>query len=192
MAAYSLISDGDLFTLFKGGNEKAYEEIYKRFWALLYRHARRLLHDDDGAEDVVQEVFLTLWNKAPVLDLKGSLSGYLYNAVRNKIFDQIAHGKVRAKYMASLEVFLENGDCQTDHLVRERQLKDLIEQEIAALPEAMRRAFELSRNSNLSYKEIAEELGVSEGVVRNQISRALKILRTRLGDIALIYLFLNL
>jgi len=191
MAAYSIISDGDLFSLLKGGNERAYEEIYKRFWAVLYRHARRLLHDDDGAEDVVQEVFLTLWNKAPELEIKGSLSGYLYTTVRNKIFDQIAHGKVKAKYMASLRDFIMEGDCQTDYLIREKQLRVMIEAEIALLPEGMRKAFELSRNSNMSYREIAEELGVSENVVRNQISRALKVLRTRFGDLAVLYFILN-
>lgn len=191
MIAYSTIPDQDLLTLLRGGNERAYEEIYKRFWASLYRHARRILQDEDGAEDVVQEVFLALWNKAETLEITGSLSGYLYKSVRNRIFDQVAHSKVREKYMASLSTFMEQGSCETDYVLREKQLKEIIEREIAALPEGMRIAFEMSRNSNMSHKEIAEALGVSEGVVRNQISRALKILRGRIGDIALFYIFLN-
>lgn len=190
-AAYSSIPDHDLFALLKSGNDRAYEEIYRRYWALLFRHARRIFQDEDGAEDVVQEVFLNLWNKAEALDLKGSLSGYLYTAVRNKILDQLAHSKVKEKYIASLGSFLDAGSCETDHKVRENQLKLIIERELAALPDGMRKAFELSRKSQMSYREIADELGVSEGVVRNQISRALKILRKRVGDVALLYLFLN-
>lgn len=188
---YSSIPDPDLLALLKSGNERAYEEIYRRYWALLFRHARRILQDEDGAEDVVQEVFLNLWKKADVLELKISLSGYLYTAVRNKILDLMAHSKVKEKYIASLGDFLEASSCETDHRVREKQLKEIIEQELSALPEGMRKAFELSRNTDMSYKEIAAELGVSEGVVRNQISRALKMLRSRVGDVALIYLFFN-
>jgi RNA polymerase sigma factor (sigma-70 family) len=132
-----------------------------------------------------------LWSKAPFLEVKGSLSGYLYSTVRNRIFDQIAHGKVKAKYITSLAAFADEGECQTHYLVREKQLKGLIEQEIASLPEAMRNAFELSRKSNMSYKEIADELGISENAVRNQVSRALKVLRNRFGDMALLYFILN-
>lgn len=189
--SYSSIPDHDLLALLKSGNERAYEEIYKRFWALLYRHAIRMLQDEQGAEDTVQEVFLTLWNKANTLELQTSLSGYLYTAVRNKILDHLAHSKVKERYLATLGNFLEAGKCETDHKVRESQLKEILEQEVSALPEGMRKAFTLSRNSEMSYKEIAAQLGISEGVVRNQISRALKVLRSRMGDIALIYLLLK-
>lgn len=191
MELYSKLSDADLLLLIKTGDELAFTEIYNRYWAILYRHARRMLHDDDEAEDIIQETFILFLNKAPHLELKSTLSGYLYTTVRNRIFNHIEHDKVRDKYISSIEKFIDKADYQTDYLIREKQLSVLIEQEIAALPEMMRSAFVLSRNSNLSYKEIAEQLDVSESVVRNNVSRALKILRTKFGAIALLYLFLN-
>jgi RNA polymerase sigma-70 factor (family 1) len=191
MELYSKLSDVDLLQLVKTGNETAFTEIYNRYWAILYRHARRMLSNDDEAEDIIQETFILFLNKAPQLELKSTLSGYLYTTVRNRIFNHIEHNKVKDKYIASIEKFIDKGDYQTDYLIREKQLAELIEQEIAALPEMMRNAFELSRNSNLSYKEIADRLNVSESVVRNNISRALKILKTKFGAIALLYLFLN-
>ncbi|SDC23964.1 RNA polymerase sigma factor, sigma-70 family [Pedobacter soli] len=90
-----------------------------------------------------------------------------------------------------LNDFAEAGRYESDFLVREKQLKELIEIEVAALPEQMRKAFEISRNHDLAHKEIAEQLGVSEGVVRNNISRSLKILREKLGPVVLLYLLLK-
>lgn len=191
MANYKSYTDQELLALLKTKNELAYKEIYDRFWSILYRHARRMLTDEEEAEDVVQEVFLTLWNKANNIELRTSLANYLYTVVRNKIFDHFDHAKVKARYMASLEKFIEQGNYETDYLVREKQLFSLIQQEIECLPEKMREIFKLSRNSNLSYQEIAAQLNVTENVVRNQISRALKVLRTKFGMLVLIYLYIK-
>lgn len=191
MANYKSYTDQELLALLKTKDELAYKEIYERFWSILYRHARRMLTDEEEAEDVVQEVFLTLWNKANNIELRTSLPNYLYTVARNKIFDHFDHTKVKARYMASLEKFIEQGNYETDYLIREKQLFLLIQQEIECLPEKMREIFKLSRNSNLSYQEIAERLSVTENVVRNQISRALKILRTKFGVLALIYLYIK-
>jgi len=191
LANYKSYTDQELLALLKTKNELAYKEIYDRFWSILYRHARRMLTDEEEAEDVVQEVFLTLWNKANNIELRTSLANYLYTVVRNKIFDHFDHAKVKARYMASLEKFIEQGNYETDYLVREKQLFSLIQQEIECLPEKMREIFKLSRNSNLSYQEIAAQLNVTENVVRNQISRALKVLRTKFGMLVLIYLYIK-
>lgn len=191
MTDYTTYTDQRLFELTRLGNKDAYTAVYSRFWALIYRHAHRMLHDDQEAEDITQEVFLILWNNAPELEIKTSLSGYLYTAVRNRIFNRMKHGKIAAQYAASLGNFIESSEPEPDHLIREKQLRDLIEQEIAALPERMRMVFELSRKDHLSYREIAERLGVTEGVVRNQLSRALKQLREKLGTATFLFLFLN-
>lgn len=191
MELYGRLSDTDLFLLSKEGDGAAFTEIYNRYWAILYRHARRILSDAEDAEDVIQETFILFLQKAPNLELKSTLSGYLYTSVRNRIFNRMEHDKVKDKYILSIERFVEGGEYQTDYLVRERQLSALIEQEIAALPEMMRTAFQLSRNSNLSYKEIADQLNVSESVVRNNISRALKILKSKFGLMAVMCFLLN-
>ncbi|TCC96547.1 RNA polymerase sigma factor [Pedobacter hiemivivus] len=191
MSASRIYTDQELMALLKAGNEMAYAIIYKRYWAVLYRHARRMLHDEQESEDVTQEVFFSLWNKSSTLHLETSLSAYLYKAVRNRVFDKLDRDKVKARYMSSLGKFIEEGEPQTDYLIRERQLKELIEQEITALPEAMRVVFDLSRNAHLSYQEIANTLNTTEGAVRNHMSRALKLLRSKLGPTIVIMMIFN-
>lgn len=189
MIKYTSLNDHQLVLQLKARDEKAYKEIYDRFWAVLYRHASRMLSDEEEAEDVVQEVFLNLWSKAHTLELKTSLSNYLYTVVRNRIFDHFDHSKVKEKYMTSLQKFIEHGNCETDFLIREKQLFELIQQEVDSLPERMREIFKLSRNSGMAYQEIAQHLNITESVVRNQISRALTILRTKFGLLAIIYFY---
>lgn len=191
MPKYTGLSDHELTPLLKKGDDDAFAEIYERYWAVLYRHALRMLGEEEAASDTVQDVFLSLWNKASEITVSASLSAFLYAATRNRVLDHWSRERVREKYITSFQVFTDQEESHTDFRVREKMLSQLIEQEIAALPENMRKAFELSRNSNLSYKEIAEELGVSEHVVRNNISRALKILRVKLGDLTVILLLLG-
>ncbi len=180
MGQYANFSDIELHELVKQGSEPAFTVIYQRYWALLYRHALRMLQDEDEAEDAVQETFVLFFNKAKQIELKGSLAAYLYTAVRNRVINHFEHGKVKRRYIAELERFMEEGNVQADYLLREKQLTRLIEQEVAALPKAQREAFELSRSYHLSYKEIAQQLSVSENTVRNNISRAMKILRKKM------------
>jgi RNA polymerase sigma-70 factor (ECF subfamily) len=122
-----------------------------------------------------------------------NLGGYLYTAVRNRIFDLFAHEQVKSKYLGSLNAFLEtNQSVPTDHLVRENELKTYIEKQVQGLPPKMRQIFELSRKNNLSHKEIAEKLNTSENNVSTQITTALRILRTKLGVIIAVFLLINL
>ncbi|MBB5440866.1 RNA polymerase sigma-70 factor (ECF subfamily) [Pedobacter sp. AK017] len=181
MGAYSTYTDQELTALLKGGDRIAYTEIYDRYKSLLYRHTYKKLGDADEAQDVLQDVFLNLWNKREHLLEAQNVSGYLYTAIRNKVLNLFAQKKVRSKYEVSLLEFSESESAITDHLVREHQLSALIEQEINAMPEKMRAVFTLSRTEHLKNKEIAERLGISEHTVATQMKRALKHLRVRLG-----------
>lgn len=181
MPTIKTLSDVELILLFKAGDRNAYEEIYFRYWAVLFRHARKMLNDDEDAQDLVQDVFSVFWSNGAEVNITHSLPAYLYSMMRYKIFDFISHKKVKSEYLMSLADFIAKNDYSTDYRVREKQMEAIIAKEIAALPLKMREVFELSRKSHLSYREIADELGISENTVRNQINNALKILRSRLG-----------
>lgn len=174
-------SDHELSELLKKGDANAYTLIYNRYFGQLYLHALKRLQDEDEARDVIHELFATLWSKRETLVVRTSLSAYLYTAIRNRIMDVIAHQQVENRYVVSLQRFIGEGYCVTDHKIRERQLADLIEKSIAQLPPKMREVFELSRKHALSHKEIAQQLNLSEQTVRKQVNNALKILRARLG-----------
>lgn len=189
--AYSSLTDFELTKLLISGDNKAFIEIYNRFQALLYVYACKITTDKEEAEDIVQEVFTYLWDKRTTVIFRTSISSYLYSAVRYKFFNLLDHKKIRTEYTRSFQSFLDQGEYITDDYIREKEFSQLIEKEISALPDKMREVFELSRRQNLSRKEIAEKLNVSEKTVKNQISNALKILRGKLGFFTFLILLIN-
>lgn len=171
----------ELLCLLQQGSRKAYIMIYEKYQRLLFLYAYRKLNDQQEAEDVVQEVFISLWNKCHTLNPDLSIAGYLYRAVRNRAFNIFAHKEIETKYLESLDDFFNSNHESADLLIRERQIAELVAHEISMLPPRMREIFEMSRNGHLSYKEIAAELELSEYTVATQVKRALKILRHKLG-----------
>lgn len=191
MGSYHTYSDLELMGFISQDDELAFAEIYHRYKGVLFLHAYRMLGDEDEAKDILQELFTVLWTKRNNIILNNSLSSYLYGSVRNRIFDFIAHKKVEKRYITSLTDFLTEGECITDHRVREKELSSLIEKEVSLLPPKMREVFELSRKKNLSYKEIADELHISDKTVKKQVNNALNILRKKLDVTFIFTLFLQ-
>ncbi|HEY0177757.1 MAG TPA: RNA polymerase sigma-70 factor [Pedobacter sp.] len=194
MAEYGTYTDEQLTLLLKTGNKAAFTEIYNRYWPLLFLHVRRMLSDDELAQDVVQELFTRIWNKAEGLEFTTSLSAYLYSSVRNRVFNVIKHEKIKESSLLDIAKFMEEGTLLADERLRYQELVNVIEAEITKMPEKMREIFELSRKDNLSHKEIAARLGISEHTVRKQVQRALKNLRHKLdlpASVVLVILYAN-
>ena len=192
MKVYRAYSDAELTGLLKLSDEHAFKEIYERYNSLLYIHAFKKLPNREEAKDVVQEVFSMIWDRREYIEVKINLAGYLYTCVHHKILDHFVHLKTADKYIDSLQHFLDENRYSTDHLIREKQLFEIIEREIAALPPKMRVVFELSRKDHLSHKEIAEQLGISEETVKSQVKNALKILRVKLGLLTFLFLLIKI
>ena len=191
MVAYSKLSDQDLSILLGKGDEAAFKEIYNRYKAVLYVHAYNRLRNSEEVHDMIHELFATLWNKKGTIEFKTSLSAYLYTSVRNRILDFFLHQKVESAYLSGFQSFINRSESTTDHLVRQKDLSNLIEAEISLLPPKMREVFELSRKKHLSHREIAEELGLSEKTVKKHVNNALKILRTKLGVVVYLVLIFS-
>lgn len=183
MKDYKLYTDLELFALLAQDDHLAFEAVYDRYKGVLFMHAYRILGDQEEAKDVLQELFAGLWHKRTSIHVTSSVSSYLYGAVRNRIFDMLAHKKVEQNYLISLAEFIDAGECQTDHGIREIELAEIIEREVGLLPQKMRQIFEMSRQQNLSHKQIADQLGISDKTVKKQVSNALIILREKI-DIA--------
>ncbi len=183
-------SDQQLMDLVRQHDEEAYTEIYKRYNGVLFVHALRMLDSEEEAKDVVQDLFVVLWQRRGDIKIRGSLSAYLYSAVRNRILDQISRSRTHDRYIHSLASFIAEGVNGTDHLVREKELSQIIEREVALLPDRMQHIFRLSRSNELSHKEIAEKMNLSDKTVKKQISNALIILRKKLDIAFAVILFL--
>lgn len=181
MSNYNEHTDHELLGLLKRSDDKAFKQIYDRYSGPLFLFAIRKLKNEQDAKDVVQEIFVVLWKKHRELDLHSSLSSYLYKSVHNRALNIFVHRKYQTAYIRSFEDYLEKYAQDADELLMEKELTDIIDHEIRLLPEKMREVFLLSRKEQMSHREIAEQLGISEQTVKTQVKRALKILRLRLG-----------
>jgi len=179
---YGTFSDLELVTLLQNGDQRAYTEIYHRFKIPLYTFLWSRTQDKELVTDILHDVFLTIWEKHEQINCKTSLSGYLFSAARNKLLDRIAHEKVKQRYVNSFYSFIHASNLSADDLVRTKEMSSIIATEISALPPKTRKVFELSRQHNLSRKEIAQQLGISEQTVKSHLFNALKTLKLKLGS----------
>lgn len=180
MKMYSSYADNELAGLLKSGDSLALAEIYNRYKGLLYIFAYKRLGKREDARDIIHELFMSLWEKHAAININTALLPYLYTAVRNRIMDAVSHEQVVSRYANQLQEYADAYESSTDHLTRHNNFLKLIEQEIGALPPKMRHVFEFSRQSTLSRKEVARELGLSEETVKSHVHNALKILKTKL------------
>lgn len=185
MSAYSIYNDQELAVLLNRGDRFAFTEIYNRYFELLYLHALKKLKDEQEAEDLIHDLFVALWERPPEINFNVNLPAYLYRAVKNKVINALAHRHIKTNYLESLQEYIDAGLHTTDEAVIVRDLAEQIEKEVNRMPKKMREVFQLSRNSNLSHKEIAEQLGISDKTVKKQVGNAIKILKDNINFIIL-------
>ncbi|MDR2275953.1 MAG: RNA polymerase sigma-70 factor [Sphingobacterium sp.] len=181
MKNYSEYSEEELVTLLKQKDHAAFTEIHNRYSPQILAQTNRMLRDIDVAKDMVQELFLTLWRRVDYIRVDGKIGGYLYVATQNLVLKYIQRAKFQNNYLASLAQFSTELQNSTSELLDEKEIRSLLNQNINQLPDKTRKIFELSRTSNLSYREIAEQLGFAEQTVKNQISIALKMLKEKMA-----------
>ena len=163
------------------GNEKAFESLFKTWYGPLCLFAARLLKDNDLAEEIVQNVFVKIWEKREELAINTSLKNYLLAAVRNQCFNQIERRKVRDQHIRKILTESNQEPASPDDFL-EPEVVRKIEESILSLPEKRREIFRLSREEGLKYREIAERLHLSVKTVEAQMGLALKTLREKLRD----------
>lgn len=166
-----------MIALLQKQDAAAFAFVYNAYWPKLYLYAYKILKDGIEAEDVVQEVLMSLWKKAADLAIKTDVLSYLLGAVKFACFNHIDKSKVRQEYLDSLYEFANSEVNQSLELVYLKDLTRILEESVAKLPEKMREVFALSRYQQLSQKEIAEKLGISEKTVKKQINKALKSIK---------------
>jgi len=174
------LADQQLLKIFQEGSLAAFEEIHRRYFVRLYAHAFKMLGNAEDAQDVVQEVFITLWTKGNTIQLHTGLAGYLYSAVRNRVLNLIERENTYRAHLDALAAFLDENPSPSIHSADEELLYAVFEAEIEKLPRKMKEVFELRRQGELSYAEIADQLSLSDNTVKKQISNAIKILRDRM------------
>lgn len=176
-----------------GGSTIVFEKIFKEHFKGLHAYAYTMLKDEQAAEDVVQNMFLKLWEKKERIHIEKSIAAYLYRSVYNDCINQINHMKVRAAYEAYESYNARNNNSEHDP-VSYTELEGKIAQALNELPEGCRTVFQMSRYEELKYHEIAAKLGISIKTVENQMGKALRLMREKLAEhlpAVLIFLLFN-
>lgn len=175
-------SDEELLLLLQKGEHHAFREIYKKYWDKLLYLAGKKLGDLSEAESIVQDVFVDLWQRRETLEIKHELAGYLVVAVRYRMLNFLARQQRAETYLRDTARSLSPADRSTEEWLGFEELRGWLEKIVANLPEKCRLAYRL-RGEGYSQREIAQQMNVSEKTVETHISRALKILRTGLGQL---------
>ena len=179
--------DHELYSRIRSGDEEALRALFYKYFATLCAVANRILQDGLAAEDVAQTVFINFWNKRSSVRIEDSVFAYL----RKMVVHEALGVKRKITRRGALDeqrpvAELSHSDVEDQVIGDEMQLQ--VESAIEALPEQCRKAFKLSRFEDMTYREIANDLGVSVKTVENHIGRALRHLRVSLQQYLQIFL----
>lgn len=162
------------------GNHKAFEELFRSYYAPLCRFVNLYVHDISVAEEVVQGLFVRLWEIREQWNPGGTVKSYLYRAARNRALDYLKHEKVKESHKEKIKQTYQNPKNPTEDSYTTREFEAEVQKAIEDLPEKCRIIYKLHREKGFTYAEIAEVLDISTKTVEAQISRAIKIFREKL------------
>jgi RNA polymerase sigma factor (sigma-70 family) len=173
--------DTDLLLLVKDNDHSAFNELFERYWQKAYQKALARLDDETIAQDIVQEIFINLWQRRSSLDIHTSFESYLYSAVRLRVISHFRSQKVTGiqlqdavERMGLLETAIEP---LTDYIELERVLEEAVNN----MPEMLRQIY-LLRTENVPVKEIASQLGIADQTVKNYMGEVSRRLRVVIKD----------
>ena len=182
---------GDLIALIRQRDNASYIRVYEAYFGRLHRFAYNFVYDYDAANDIVQSVFISLYENAPKLSPDTALHSWLMTAVRNRCLNYLRDHNIEVRNQF---FYLENyGEPElAEHLEDNTELMGMICEAIETMPDKCREIFELRFYHNMKQAEIAEQLSISVNTVKVQIHRAILKLREALGDVPLLGLIANL
>lgn len=180
--------DRNLLRKLKLGDRSAFQVIFDAYSERLFHFAYSYLKDSNETEEIVQEVFLRLWEIRTEVDEEKSFKSFLYKMTVNRVFNHLKHQIVRQKYEEHLMSLDPSFSETPEEALRRNELTDKVQEVLNKLPEQKRRIFILSRLKGYSNAEISEKLGLSVRTVENQVYRATKFLKEHLKDDYLILL----
>lgn len=177
-----VLSDNELIDLINANDASAFEVLYRRYWKKLVVVALNKTQDEDLAKEIIQELFVELWERRASLSIS-NVSAYLNTAVRFKVISSYKN-----QLQSQIE-FLEIADDSTSNKLDHDDFEKSIHRVINLLPEKTKQIFELSRFEQKTVKEISASLQMPERTVEYHITQALRFLRLHLQDYFLFYIF---
>lgn len=186
-------SDDELLSLLRADDRKAFTEIYKKYWQDLFNGAYKRLMNREQCQDIVQIVLSDLWRRRNEIFIQ-DLPAYLHTAVRYQVFRQIARKPSQSVFLDEFEGLITSNDHADENLL-EKETLGLVKLWVDALPQKRRAIFLMYSQEELSTREIAAKLGVSQKTVQNQLTTAFHMLKMRLAQflalVIIAYFFLR-
>jgi RNA polymerase sigma-70 factor (family 1) len=159
------------------GDEAGISCLYDLLWQKLYTYASKILQDKSAASDVIQDLFIKLWEKRAALPEVVNVEGYLFRSLKHAMLNYLQSTKIREKHLEAFSKVCSEMDNLTLDGIYQKELVTLIKNSSANLPGRMKEIFIMNRFEHKTVSEIAKELNLSEQTVRNQINLALKKIR---------------
>ncbi|WP_316839250.1 RNA polymerase sigma-70 factor [Pedobacter gandavensis] len=188
MRLYNKLSNAELTILIKDSDHNAYTEIYKRFWkrllAISYNHTK----DKSDAEEIVQEVFIGLWNKRNEID-NYIIERYLATATKFRVFNDYYRKNKRIANMINSMPYQDSYDIEDQ--IAAAFLQEQINGIVSRLPEKCRMVFQFSRGQGLNIPEIAKEMNIAEKTVEAHLTKALKTIKDHLSQSGTLIILLS-
>ncbi|MDQ2719615.1 MAG: RNA polymerase sigma-70 factor [Bacteroidota bacterium] len=176
-----MYSDDQLLKQMAYDDKQAFAMLYRRYWEVLFVTATKALRGKEQAADVVQDIFLSLWNRRNELHLEGSLAAYLHTSVRYKCIHYIEKNITRRDYLVQLaEVAINSFSPNAEINLQLKEIQQTVSSAVAKMPPKMQEVYKLSRQEHLSHNEIAEYMNISGETVKKHIQHALHLIRTAL------------
>jgi len=179
MHSYANRKDADLLVLLAKSDEGAFTEIYNRYWQKLFVLAANRINNLEEAEEIVQDIFTSLWRKRGTLNITSELSSYLAVSVKYRVIRAMDRYYKMQNYIDAA-LAQDQLDDSTQQLLSFHELQEELEKYVQQLPDRCKLVFQLSREEGYSQKQIAQELEISEKTVEAHLGKAFKILRSKL------------
>ena len=164
--------------------------LFRSHFSGLCFFAQKYVKDFETAKEIVQDAFLSLWEKRETIDMDRPVKSYLTMVIHNKCTNYLRDNRKFDQYILNIENLLEEPEYDGADSMVENELKEKIDLAISELPEKCREVFVLNRYENLKYQQIADKLQISVKTVETQMSKALQHMRIRLAEFISVFLVL--
>ena len=172
--------DSEIAGRIRKGDKAVFESLFRSSYVYLVKYARTLIKDQDTAEEIVQDLFVRIWQDREKIKIDSSLNGYLFRSVHNRCLHHIEHNKVVGRHAESFIPESSTSDEEPAEMLHYKDLQHKIARILERLPERCGKIFCMNRFEGLKYSEIAEKLSVSVKTVEANMGRALKEFRKEL------------